>query len=101
MRDISLQKKYTLPNKFFEYVMAGLALCVSDLPEMARIVRGYDLGLLVPGADPQKIAEMLNSLDEKKINYYKQQSLKAAKELCWEVESQKLDCLLKDSEKYK
>ena len=35
----SRHNEFALPNKFFEYVMAGLALCVSDLPEMARLVR--------------------------------------------------------------
>ena len=34
---------YALPNKFFEYIQAGLALCVCDLPDMAEIVRQYDL----------------------------------------------------------
>ena len=46
--DTSPQRRFVLPNKFFEYVMAGLALCVSDLPEMARLVRQYDMGVLVP-----------------------------------------------------
>jgi hypothetical protein len=37
----SRHNEFALPNKFFEYVMAGLALCVSDLPEMARLIRDY------------------------------------------------------------
>ena len=45
--DCSAQKQFTLPNKFFEYVMAGLTLCVSDLPEMANLVRQYNMGITV------------------------------------------------------
>lgn len=93
-KDTSLQRRYALPNKFFEYIMAGLVLCISDLPEMAAIVRKYDLGLIMTDHSPQNLAELLNSLNVDKINYHKQQSLKAARELCWERESQKLDIIL-------
>jgi hypothetical protein len=40
----SNHNRYALPNKFFEYSMAGLALCVSDLPEMGALVRRDQLG---------------------------------------------------------
>jgi glycogen(starch) synthase len=92
--DFSIQKKYVLPNKFFEYIMAGLAICVSDLPEMAKIVKAYDMGVLVSKNDPRIIAKALNSLTFDKIEYYKQQSVKAAKELNWEIESKKLDFIV-------
>ena len=36
----SRHNELALPNKFFEYVTAGLAVCISELPEMARLVRG-------------------------------------------------------------
>ena len=36
MPRLSKQHEYVLPNKLFEYAMAGLALCVSDLPEISR-----------------------------------------------------------------
>jgi len=48
--DLSPQKRFTLPNKFFEYVAAGLALVVSDLPEMRALVAEHDLGVLVVAA---------------------------------------------------
>ena len=85
-KDLSAQKRYTLPNKFFEYVMAGLALCVSDLPEMAKIVRQYDLGLLVSGYDEQAIADALNSLTRDDIDRYKQASIAASDSLNWDNE---------------
>ncbi len=88
--DISPQKRFTLPNKFFEYIMAGLALCVSDLPEMSRITNQYDLGKLVKGYDALQVAAVINSFDRDSINRYKQNSLNAAKELCWENESRVL-----------
>ena len=84
--DISQQKRFTLPNKFFEYVTAGLALCVSDLPEMARLVNEHELGLLVPKATPESIAAAINSLDVDAIDRYKRNSLEAARTLDWNRE---------------
>lgn len=93
---LSAQKLYTLPNKFFEYIMAGLALCVADLPEMAKIVKAHDLGLLVP-FDPQEIARRLDALTPAKINQHKKNALKAAQDLCWEQEKQNLERALGES----
>jgi glycosyltransferase involved in cell wall biosynthesis len=86
--DISPQQRFALPNKFFEYVTAGLALCVSDLPEMARFVHGHNLGVLVPDASPVTIAAALNSLDRESIDRYKRSSLEAARVLDWELEKE-------------
>lgn len=88
--DISPQKRFTLPNKYFEYVMAGMALCVSDLPEMARITNQHDLGRMVRGFTPEAVAEVINSFTRDDIDRYKQNSLRAARELCWENESARM-----------
>ncbi len=84
--DLSPQKRFTLPNKFFEYVAAGLALCVADLPEMARFVNEHQLGVLVPGAQPEVIAKAVNSMDREAIDRYKRNSLEAARILDWDRE---------------
>jgi len=89
-KDVSPQKRFALPNKFFEYVMAGLAICVSDLPEMAAITKKYELGVLVDGYDEQVIADAINSFDRDKINKFKEASINAAKELNWNIEKNKM-----------
>jgi len=88
--DVSPQKRFVLPNKFFEYVMAGLALCVSDLPEMARLVRRHDLGVLVPRFHREAIAESLTSLDPESVRRHRRNAREAARELCWERESHRM-----------
>lgn len=82
----SAQNAYALPNKVFEYTMAGLALCVSDLPEMARLVTRYDLGHTIKGADPEAIALAINAFDRPAIDAAKTRALKAARELSWDAE---------------
>ncbi len=81
---------YVLPNKIFEYLMAGLAVCVSALPEMAALVRIHDLGVLVDGMEPEKIAEAINSLDPVRVDQFKRNAVNAATELNWEAESPQL-----------
>jgi glycosyltransferase involved in cell wall biosynthesis len=82
----SLHNALALPNKFFEYVMAGLALCVSDLPEMTRLVRQYGLGQLITAAEPAAIARSINAFDPSAIDRCKRNALAAARTLCWERE---------------
>jgi glycosyltransferase involved in cell wall biosynthesis len=81
---------YVLPNKIFEYVMAGLAVCVSALPEMMRLVSKHDLGVMVEGMEPMEIAAAINSLNSARVDYFKRNALRAAQRLNWEAEARKL-----------
>ncbi len=86
----SLNNQYALPNKVFEYIMAGLALCVSSLPEVSRLLDDYRLGVKFDRVQPKVIACAINSLTPSTIDVYKQNALQAARELNWERESMKL-----------
>jgi len=89
-RAYSPQIQYALPNKFFEYTMAGLAICVSDLREVGAIVQQYGNGLLIPEHTPESIAETINKFNRANIEQFKRASLVAADTLNWETESQLL-----------
>ena len=60
--DNCLNHKYSLPNKFFEYAMAGLPILVSDLPEMRKLVEKYDCGVVCESISPQGVINGLNRL---------------------------------------
>ncbi|AHL76128.1 hypothetical protein CH92_13890 [Stutzerimonas stutzeri] len=79
-------------NKLFEYVQAGLPVVASDLPEIRRVVREHDLGVLVPEGDSVALAAALRDLvgDESKRRYYAAQSRKAASVLNWESQEHEL-----------
>lgn len=79
-------RRFLLPNKLFEYTMAGLALCVSDTPEMSSLVRRHDLGVLVAEPSAEAITQALDSLDRDRVAHHKAQSLRAARALSWEHE---------------
>lgn len=81
------------PNKLFEYMMAGLALAVSDLPVLRYIVKKYKNGVMFNPRDPKSIAKALNYLisHQEKLRQMQKNSLKAAKDpFCWEKQQEKL-----------
>jgi glycosyltransferase involved in cell wall biosynthesis len=87
---VNRQTRYALPNKLFEYAMAGLALCVSGAPEMRRVVEEHGLGVTFPDAEPETIAGAVNALRPDTIARYKENALRAAHELSWDVEHRRL-----------
>jgi len=72
---------YGLPNKLFEFLQARLAIAVGPSPEMARVVRHYECGVVSPDFKPKSLATQLNSLTRDDILAMKQRSHRAAKEL--------------------
>ncbi|MBD3896220.1 glycosyltransferase family 4 protein [Halomonas sp. ML-15] len=79
-------------NKLFEYVIAGLPVVASQLPEISKVVREHDLGLLVPESDTQALADAIRMLVEApcKREHYRANALKAAETLNWEAQEQEL-----------
>lgn len=84
-----------LPNKFFEYIQARLMIAIGPSPDMAELVCKYDCGVVAEKFTVQSMAKALNCLTVEDINAYKVNSDRAAKELCFEKESQKMAEILK------
>lgn len=83
---VNFNYKHALPNKFFEFIQARLAIGIGPSPEMAALVEKYDCGLIAPSFDPAALAKMLNDLNVQKINNYKNASNHAAKYLNFNAE---------------
>ena len=58
---------YTLPNKFFEFIQARLAIAIGPSIEMKRLVGKYDCGVVSRDFDPRSLAEELNKLTVEEI----------------------------------
>jgi glycosyltransferase involved in cell wall biosynthesis len=78
-----------MPNKVFEYVMAGLMLVTCDLPELSGLVRRYQLGHVLEALTPDALASCVNGLDRAKLASQRERSLAAARELCWDREKER------------
>lgn len=91
-KDTNPNYRYSLPNKLFDYIMAGTPQLASDLPEVAAIIKKYDTGLLVQSHEPALIANSIQTMLDDRVRYkqWQENCLEAAKELCWENEEQKL-----------
>ena len=64
---VSLSYQFALPNKLFEYAMAGIPSIVSDLPAMRPILQKYKIGQLAdPSTEPGRLAGVIESLFNKK-----------------------------------
>ncbi|MDI2099406.1 glycosyltransferase [Ruicaihuangia caeni] len=73
--------KLTLPNKFFDYVQARLAIAVGPSPEMAALVREYSLGVVSSSWDVRSYRESLLELDGPGIESAKRAAHAAASQL--------------------
>jgi glycosyltransferase involved in cell wall biosynthesis len=54
-----LNHYYSLPNKLYEYMMAGLPIIASDLPEMRRVIGECRCGVLINSRQPEAIADAI------------------------------------------
>jgi glycosyltransferase involved in cell wall biosynthesis len=77
----NFNNEFALPNKFFEFIQARLAVVVAPSPEMARLVREYDLGAVAEDFSPERMAEAIKSLSAERIDHFKAQAHKHAYEL--------------------
>lgn len=85
---------YSLSNKFFDYVHAGLPQVAVDFPEYRALNEQYGVADLV-GLDPAAISKALNRLllDEDHHAKLAQNCERARQELTWQREEQKLVAL--------
>jgi len=81
---------YTLPNKIFEFMMAGLGICTYPLPEMKSLIEKYQNGVIPEEENIDLIIDSLNNLSPKDIDNLKHNSLKMAREINAEREMAKL-----------
>ncbi len=58
----SFSYQHCMPNKLFEYLMAGLPVIVSDLPEMRRVVEEMDLGIVCDQLVPEALSKACSEL---------------------------------------
>ncbi len=83
---------WSLPNKLFEFFLAGLPVLAGDTTQIRQVVAETGAGVLVDPTDPKAIAEALRSLF---ANAERRQQLgiaarQAARKYCWENEAPQL-----------
>ncbi len=61
-KDTNLNYRYSLPNKIFDYMKAGIPVLSSDLPELRRVIDEFQIGTFVGSHDPKDIARAIESV---------------------------------------
>lgn len=82
--------EHALPNKFFEFVQARLAVVIGPSVEMKAIVHRYCLGVVADSFLVKDFALAINSLTREKVIQYKNNSNLAAKALSFESSRERL-----------
>lgn len=91
--DQSLNNRLCLPNKFFEYLMAGLPVLSLQYDAIVEMIGRYNLGKAISSVAPQDIGAAINEMlaDPEGLVCMSANALAIARqEFYWEKESQKL-----------
>lgn len=92
IENISVSYYHALPNKLFEYIMAGLPVLSCDLPQMKKIVETYGVGESINIEEENSVEQTLAKMigNPGAIENYKANCASAAKELNWQAEYERV-----------
>ena len=79
--------RHSLPNKFFEFIQARLAVAIGPSPEMSALVHRYECGIVSEKFSIGSMASALSILTSGDIDVLKRKSDLAARELNFDIES--------------
>lgn len=86
--DIDLNTQYCTPNKFFEFLSAGLPIIANErLVTVGNLLKKYNLGMTIPFDIPQAAAEgIVRAVETLNDDFLRQNSAKALEELSWDAQ---------------
>jgi glycosyltransferase involved in cell wall biosynthesis len=87
---------YSLANKFFDYMHAGLPSVNMDFPEYRHIINKYEVGITIDGLSEDNIAHAINSMlkNKEKLEHMHTECMKAKQFYNYELEAAKLSDLV-------
>lgn len=89
----SMNYIFSLPNKVFDYIHAGVPVLASSVFEVKKIIEGYKTGICIDKITPENIANAIHEIFERPGLYedFKNNTLVAREELNWENEMKVLE----------
>ena len=94
-KNTNLNYRFSLPNKLFDYLSAGIPVIAGDLPEVTRIISENNCGTIISEVTPERISEAVRELlnNPEKLSLMKKNASLASEKLTWETESEKVKTL--------
>lgn len=90
--ETGLHHRYSLANRFFDYLHAGIPQIAMRYPEYERFNAEHEVAILIDDLRPETIAAAVNALYFDPVHYQRMRENCHIARLrhCWEIESQKL-----------
>lgn len=91
-KDTNINYRFSLPNKLFDYISAGIPVITGNLPEISKIVSSYNCGISVSDITPEDIRNAIIRLRDNHefLGTLKQNSVITSDMLNWEKEKEKV-----------
>ena len=94
IRPVNLGQAYSMANKLFEYLHAGIPVIASDIPDQAAFVRSLDAGIVLEEVTPESVAGAVSRLaavpEGERVLRRDRLRAAARSRYCWEIESRGL-----------
>ncbi|MFH0867412.1 MAG: glycosyltransferase [Bacteroidota bacterium] len=96
-KDNNINYRFSLPNKLFDYIHAGVPVLASPLVEIKKIIQQYKIGEMIENHLPEHIADKLNGMivDKQRLAFFRENCNIAKAELNWKNEENKLTDVFK------
>jgi glycosyltransferase involved in cell wall biosynthesis len=91
-KNTNINHTFSLPNKVFDYISAGIPVIAGDLPEVGNIISQNKCGIIIPFVTPEEISKAIIKLKENPelLVELKKNAAIASNSINWETESRKV-----------
>jgi glycosyltransferase involved in cell wall biosynthesis len=91
-KDTCINYRFSLPNKLFDYISAGIPVITGNLPEIRKIIETAGCGLSIPEISSSEIIAAIRKLqnDQSLLNILTRKAVEASDIYNWEKESLKV-----------
>ena len=90
-KSVHLNYTYSLPNKLFDYIHAGVPVLITELPELNRVMDEFEIGMFAKTLEPKQLAVQMHlALTSGKRENWKLNLTLAKKKFNWQREEEVL-----------